>query len=94
MADAFRLTYSTMFDPPPALHERFEKALASVRGTLGAEHPMLIGGHDVRAPRQFDVHCPIDARVVLGRFQSGDATQAAAAVEAATAAFPAWAATP
>ena len=28
MSDAFKLTYSTMFDPPPALHERFEAALA------------------------------------------------------------------
>ena len=94
MADAFRLTYSTMFDPPPALHERFEKALASVRGTLGAEHPMLIGGHDVRAAAQFDVHTPIDTRVVVGRFQSGDAMHASAAVDAAAAAFPAWSATP
>ena len=45
----FRLTYSTMFDPPEALHAHFEAALDAVRGTLGAEHPMWIGGEDVRA---------------------------------------------
>jgi 1-pyrroline-5-carboxylate dehydrogenase len=94
MTDAFKLTYSTMFDPPPALHERFEHALATVRRRLGAEHPMLIGGHDVRAPVQFDARSPADTRVVLGRFQAGDATHAVAAVEAAAAAFPAWAALP
>jgi 1-pyrroline-5-carboxylate dehydrogenase len=31
----FRLTYSTMFDPPEALHQRFEAALATVKGRLG-----------------------------------------------------------
>ena len=90
----FKLTYSTMFDPPPELHARFEDALMSVRSYLGSEHPMRIGGHDERAKRQFDVKSPVDARVSLGRFQAGDATHAAAAVETAKAAFPRWAATP
>jgi hypothetical protein len=26
--ESFRLTYSTMFDPPESLHRRFEAALA------------------------------------------------------------------
>ena len=94
MNSPFKLTYSTMHDPPPALHERFEAALATVRRTLGGEHPMLIGGRDARARLQFDARSPIDTRVVLGRFQAGDGTHAAAAAEAAKAAFPAWAATP
>jgi 1-pyrroline-5-carboxylate dehydrogenase len=90
----FKLTYSTMFDPPRELHVRFEEALATVRSFLGAEHAMLIGGRDERALRQFDAKSPIDTRTVLGRFQAGDATHAATAVAAAKAAFPAWAATP
>ena len=90
MSADFKLTYSTMFAPPPALHERFDDALAMLRASLGAEHPMFIGGRDERALAQFDVHTPIDTRVVIGRFQSGDATHAAAAVEAAANAFPAW----
>lgn len=28
---SFRLTYSTMFDPPPELHAQFDAALARVR---------------------------------------------------------------
>jgi 1-pyrroline-5-carboxylate dehydrogenase len=93
MAD-YKLTYSTMFDPPPALHERFEAALAVVRSHLGAEHPMLINGRDERARVRFDAKSPIDTRVVLGRFQAGDVAHASAAAEAAKAAFPRWAATP
>ncbi|HEX4885655.1 MAG TPA: aldehyde dehydrogenase family protein [Casimicrobiaceae bacterium] len=94
MADAFKLTYSTMFDPPPELHARFEEALVTVRTYAGAEHAMLIGGRDERAPLQFDVRSPIDARNALGRFQAGDAAHASAALAAAKAAFPAWSATP
>jgi len=93
VTDAFKLTYSTMFDPPPELHARFEAALAAIRPHLDAEHAMLIGGRDERAPRQFAVASPIDTRIVLGRFQAGEDLHARAAVAAAAAAFPAWAAT-
>nr|MBP6368931.1 L-glutamate gamma-semialdehyde dehydrogenase [Burkholderiales bacterium] len=84
----FKLTYSTMFDPPEDLHRHFDAALAAVRSSLGAEHPMWIGGEDVRAAKQFTVHGPIDRRVALGRFQAGDGTHAAAAIEAAAQAYP------
>jgi len=90
----FKLTYSTMFDPPPELHTRFEKALTALRSHLGGEHAMLIGGASERAPLQFDVRSPSDARVVLGRFQAGDPRHAAAAVAAAQRAFAGWARTP
>jgi len=92
MSAPFKLTYSTMFDPPPELHARFEAALVNVRTYAGAEHAMLIGGSDERAPRQFELASPIDTRNALGRFQSGDATHADAAVTAAKAAFPSWSA--
>ena len=79
----FKLTYSTMFDPPAELHARFDAALGALRACLGAEHAMLIGGRDERAPRQFAVRSPIDTRVVLGRFQAGEDVHARAAVAAA-----------
>jgi 1-pyrroline-5-carboxylate dehydrogenase len=93
-AMAFKLTYSTMFDPPPELHDGFERALAAIRANLGGEHAMLIGGSDERAPRQFAVGSPIDTRIVLGRFQAGDDAHADAAVAAARIAYPAWSRTP
>jgi 1-pyrroline-5-carboxylate dehydrogenase len=91
---SFRLTYSTMFDPPPELHTQFDAALRALRGHLGAEHAMWIDGANVRAPRQYPAKSPIDARVVLGRFQAGEDVHAQAALAAARKAFPAWAARP
>jgi 1-pyrroline-5-carboxylate dehydrogenase len=90
----FKLTYSTMFDPPAELHARFEAALAAIRPHIGAEHAMLIGEGNERALRRFEARSPIDTRFVLGRFQAGGATEADAAVAAAQRAFPGWARTP
>src|SRR5262245_33035687 len=90
----FRLTYSTMFDPPAEVHARFEAALADVRANLGAEHPMLIGGEDARADGQFASVSPIDTDIVLGHFQEGTAEDVDAAVNKARAAWPAWSRTP
>jgi 1-pyrroline-5-carboxylate dehydrogenase len=83
-----------MFDPPQELHDGFEGALSAIRGHLGGEHAMHIGGRDERAPRQFTVRSPIDLRIELGRFQAGEDIHARAAIEAAKRAFPGWASTP
>jgi len=32
--EAFKLTYSTMFDPPAELHARFDAAVAELRANL------------------------------------------------------------
>ncbi len=94
MNASFKLTYSTMFDPPPELHTRFDEALATLKPHLGAEHPMLVEGRPLRAARQIEARSPIDQRLALGRFQAGDPAHAATAVTAAKRAFPAWSATP
>jgi acyl-CoA reductase-like NAD-dependent aldehyde dehydrogenase len=92
--DAFKLTYSTMFDPPAALHQRFEAALAAVKSRLGDEYPMWIGGGARRAPATFEVRSPIDQDWLLGRFARGGARDAHDAVAAARAAAASWGATP
>jgi len=89
----YRLTYATMFDPPPALHQRFEAALAEVRRTLGADHSMHIGGRPRQAERQFELRSPVDRDWLLGRFPLGTAADVDDAVSAAHAAAPGWAAT-
>ena len=43
---SFKLTYSTMFNPPVEMHERFEAALARVTAGLGATHAFHIDGTD------------------------------------------------
>lgn len=90
----FRLTYSTMFDPPPALHERFDAALARVRAELGRDHPLWIGGAARTAAQTYEVRSPIDRGWLIGRFARGGAQDAADAVAAAVAASREWAHTP
>jgi 1-pyrroline-5-carboxylate dehydrogenase len=96
MADTkpFKLTYSTMFDPPEELHQRFEAALAKVRAGLGAFHPMRIGGEARSARQEFESRSPIDRDWLLGRFPRCTAQDVADAVAAARAAFRPWAARP
>ena len=42
----FKLTYATMFDPPPQLHARFEEAVQRARARLGGKQALHIGGED------------------------------------------------
>jgi len=90
----FKLTYGTMFDPPPELHERFEAALAQVHARRGTEHAMSVGGRDRGAPATFEVRSPIDRDWLLARFPAGGAGDVDDAVRAARAAYPAWSRTP
>jgi len=91
---SFRLTYSTMFDPPPELHEQFDAAVERVRGELGQVHGHLINGVDVTAETTIDGLSPINTDWVLGSFPVATADNVDQAVTAARAAFPAWRATP
>ncbi|MGI9261037.1 MAG: aldehyde dehydrogenase family protein, partial [Woeseiaceae bacterium] len=91
---AFRLTYSTMFDPPPELHERFDDALQTVRANLGGSYCHFINGKDVAGDTRIDDVSPINTDWMLGSFPVAGAAQVAAAVAAAESAFPTWRVTP
>jgi 1-pyrroline-5-carboxylate dehydrogenase len=94
-ADAtFKLTYSTMFNPPEELHTRYDEALAEVKANLGKEHGMIIDGKDRFASEKFEDRSPINTDWVLGIFQKGSAQDAQDAVTAAKKAFPSWSRTP
>jgi len=90
----FRLTYSTMFDPPAALHERFDAALVESRRSLGADHAMFVDGRERQAASHYELRSPIDRDLLVGRFAAGRADDADAAVRAARRAYPAWSRTP
>jgi 1-pyrroline-5-carboxylate dehydrogenase len=90
----FKLTYSTMFDPPAELHQRFDQSLARIKANLGGEHAMLVAGRDRTCKDKFEVRSPINRDWMLGVFQRGGTADAEAAVAAARAAFPGWAGTP
>ena len=85
----FKLTYSTMFNPPEEMHTRFEAAVAATRAALGATHPLYIDGVDVAGVGTIDNHSPIDG-ALLGHFATADATVVQQAVDAAARAYPAW----
>jgi len=89
-ATSFKLTYSTMFNPPEELHTRFAEALLKVKGELGREYPMLINGQERFSADKHYAHSPINTDMHLATFQKGTAQDAADAVAAAKAAFPAW----
>jgi 1-pyrroline-5-carboxylate dehydrogenase len=88
-APAYKLTYSTMFNPPDELHRQFEQALSRVRGGFGRTHPMWIDGAARTAASTFELRSPIDRDCLLGHFQQGTAADAQDAVAAARRAFPA-----
>ena len=92
---SFRLTYATMFDPPEAMHERFETALAKVSAGLGhARHDLFVDGVDVPGASSVWRTSPIDREIALGEFALADRAQADAAMRAARAAYPGWRDTP
>ncbi|MBV6393920.1 MAG: 1-pyrroline-5-carboxylate dehydrogenase 1 [Anaerolineales bacterium] len=91
---AFKLTYSTMFNPPDALHKGFDKAVASLKKNLGREYGMIIDGQDVFADEKFDDFSPVNTEWKLAVMQKGNASHAKMAIEAARRAFPKWSRTP
>lgn len=86
----FKLTYSTMFDPPPELHERFEAALARVHENLGGDHAHYIDGQSGSAATLLEDRSPINKAWVLGRFPVATQRHVDQAVAAAKAALPGW----
>jgi 1-pyrroline-5-carboxylate dehydrogenase len=91
---AYKLTYSTMFDPPPEMHTRFEAALDEVRGGLGRKHALHIAGQDVETGAFKDKRSPIDRDWLLGSFAQANDRHVEQAMRAASEAFPRWRSTP
>jgi 1-pyrroline-5-carboxylate dehydrogenase len=90
MAETFKLTYASMFNPPEELHTYFDEASEEVKSKLGQEYGMIIAGEDHFASEKFEDRSPIDTGMVLGVFQKGTEKDAQAALEAAREAFPVW----
>ena len=96
MNTPFKLTYSTMFDPPPELHTRFEAALATHDGCISAPSMRCSStARAVRATRAVrGTKSDRPARSSSAASRPAMPALADAAVAAAKRAFPAWAATP
>jgi len=88
--EKFKLTYSTMFNPPEEMHNQYDGAIAQTRAQLGQEHAMIIGGKDVFADEKFEDRSPINTDEVLAIMQKGNEKHAHQALTAARKAFPVW----
>ncbi len=89
-----KITYTSTPAEIEAMHATFDEALEAFGKTFGAEYPMVIAGEGISGRSTFDVVAPADTTVVLARMQSGTVDDVNAAVAAAKAAYPAWAARP
>jgi 1-pyrroline-5-carboxylate dehydrogenase len=68
----------------------FEQALEKVRGQLGQDHSLVIGGERMAGSGSFASTNPSKPAQVVGRFASGTREQAARAIEVADQAFVTW----
>ena len=77
----------------PGTRERAElKAMLDKMAGERIDIPMVIGGKQVRTGRTGEARVPHDHEHVLATYHEGDASHVQAAVDAALAAKPAWAA--
>ncbi len=93
-APHFQLTYSTMFDPPEALHQQFEAALERVRDQWGQTLPTATAQFAATDAPLLEVRSPIDRDWLLARLARSLPPDVDRAVEAAALAQPAWARRP
>lgn len=91
---SFKLTYSTMFNPPPELHTQFDAAMQRVKAGIGATQTLHVDGTDRRAPRTFAKLNPADQQQLIGQFASATPADVDSAVQAAHRAHASWKRTP
>ncbi len=89
-----KITYATLSADNEDLHSGFEAAAAEAKTRLGAHHENYIDGEWRDGAETFEARSPIDRELLVGTFATGTAADVDAAVAAARAAQPAWAATP
>jgi len=73
---------------------RMRAALAKVRGQLGGQYDLIIGGKRMKSAKQFASINPAKPSEIVGRVQSASAEQAQEAVAAAQRAFSSWSRVP
>ena len=93
-APRIKITYATLSADNEELHAGFEAAVAKARTQLGWHYKNFIDGEWRDGAEAFEARSPIDRELLLGTFATGTTADLDAAVAAARAAQPAWAAVP
>ena len=89
--EQFKLTYSTMFDPPPDLHVQFDQALQDCKAQrLGRDYGLWINGRSIHTDSSFAVSSPINRDWLIGRFAVASSEDVHSAVMAAATAQVSW----
>jgi 1-pyrroline-5-carboxylate dehydrogenase len=78
----------------PATKQSMQAAIAKVRGKLGTTYPLTIAGKPSPTTTTFTSHNPARPAEIIATHIAATESDALAAVDAAEAAFPAWAKTP
>lgn len=89
-ATSEKITYTATAEQIERMHSAFDTAIDGLADSLGKTHPMIIDGMERTSDTTFDVVSPIDASILVGKFQRGTTQDVDDAVAAAAAAYPAW----
>src|ERR687886_96409 len=73
-----------------AFHDKYEKAIESVKSQFGRKYTMIIDGKKVKASKTFVHTSPIDTRIILGYFPCGTAKHVRTAIKSARSSFEKW----
>jgi 1-pyrroline-5-carboxylate dehydrogenase len=93
-APRIKVTYATLSADNEELHAGFEAAVADAKTKLGWHYKNYIDGEWRDGADSFEARSPIDRDILVGTFATGTPADVDAAVAAARAAQPAWAAVP
>src|SRR6187397_2398958 len=89
-----KITYATLSADNEELHSGFEAAVTDAKTKLGWHYKNYIDGEWRYGAESFETRSPIDRDVLVGTFATATTADVDAAVAAARAAQPAWAAVP
>src|SRR4051795_3440196 len=89
-----KITYATLSADNEELHSGFEAAVTDAKTKLGWHYKNYIDGEWRDGAERFEARSPIDRDLVVGTFATATTADVDAAVAAARAAQPAWAAVP
>src|SRR6478736_1299367 len=89
-----KITYATLSADNEELHSGFEAAVTDARTKLGWHYKNYIDGEWRDGAESFETRSPIDRDLLVGTFATATTADVDAAVAAARAAQPAWAAVP
>src|SRR3954447_19362536 len=93
-APRIKITYATLSADNEELHSGFEAAVTDAKTKLGWHYKNYIDGEWRGGAQRFEARSPIDRDLLVGTFATATTADVDAAVAAARAAQPAWAAVP